>query len=575
MIAVSAALRKAVIGQFNCECVAIVDLDTLAMTSAVAGLNQVAISIVDTTGLAYVAATGSMGATAGTSTISAVDLRTGQSTSYPVSGFGVVDMVANAAGTRLYLIGTNVFGIAQWKLGFVQAFDVASGMTIGMPSALGREAMQVLASAKGDELYVLGHVELLRSEIPAPDPRRTSIRPAVFVLDATSLGVKRTAVLADTTNVNLFGPRMAGSMAIDPATNVAYVVDVFNKRFSVVDTASGSVRTVDLESMGFAIAVNPVNKTVAISLIMAGVAAIHSLAGDRLDTVPIATATPPGHLNGFYGAAADALGNTYFSTPYDQSIAVLRYQPDATAGIVNVTDLWSSPLEPGWGVFLQQQGSSLLAALFIHDASGAPAWLVMPNGARQKDGSFSGDLYRTHGPVARALQNVESVGTLRFTASTEGTATLSYTADGASVTKAVQRLRFDAAARTCAWSVAGADAPLAPSSNFTALWWNPAEPGWGLAVSQQGNTTFGVLFGYDAADRASWTVLSNGARKSASAFAGSLYRAPIGAVQEVGTLALDFSGSDGGLVNYRLDGVDNAKPIVRQEFSALSSRCSS
>jgi len=33
-------------------------------------------------------------------------------------------------------------------------------------------------------------------------------------------------------------------------------------------------------------------------------------------------------------------------------------------------------------------------------------------------------------------------------------------------------------------------------TNYTALWWNPAENGWGLNISHQGNTLFGTLYTY-------------------------------------------------------------------------------
>jgi hypothetical protein len=37
----------------------------------------------------------------------------------------------------------------------------------------------------------------------------------------------------------------------------------------------------------------------------------------------------------------------------------------------------------------------------------------------------------------------------------------------------------------------------AVDSNYTALWWNAAENGWGLNLNHQGNTLFGTLYTYD------------------------------------------------------------------------------
>jgi hypothetical protein len=63
-----------------------------------------------------------------------------------------------------------------------------------------------------------------------------------------------------------------------------------------------------------------------------------------------------------------------------------------------MTSLWWNPAESGWGLNLNQQGSTLFGTLFTYDATRAPLWLVMPAAALQADGvTFTGDLYRTTG----------------------------------------------------------------------------------------------------------------------------------------------------------------------------------
>ncbi len=575
-IAVSASLRKAVVAQTGCDCALIIDADTLATRTVASGTNPLRVLVVESTGFAYVLNTGSLGGIAGTGTITAIDLRAGTSSTHPVPTMGVGDFAANAAGTRLYVSGTTQGGFAEWKLGWVQVFDVASKAVVGSPTAIGREARHIVVSDTAHEVYVVGHVDFTRADLPAEDTlRRKSIRPALFAIDAASLAVKRAIDLPDTTSLDLNGPMITGEAALDASANAVHVLDSFNRRFSVVNPATGAVREIQLESVGTAIAVNPVAQTVLVSLPLRGEAAIHSLAGDRLDTVPIAHAPESGTLGGPASISVDAMGNAYATNIQDGSVSILRHEATARAEIVNLTDLWSSAAEPGWGVFVQQQGATLFAALFAHDASGSPAWLAMPNGARQADGSFTGALYRTQGPIAHAVDSAAVVGTMRFDAANSNSATLSYVADGASFSKAVTRLTFSASPRTCAWTLDSRKSTLDTSRNFTSLWWSPAEPGWGLAVSQQGDTTFGVLFGYDASNRASWTVMANGARKSLGEFSGSLYRAPAGSVQEIGDMSLAFSSSDEGVLSYRMDGVDHVKPIVRQEFASPSSRCSS
>src|SRR5664279_1199043 len=43
----------------------------------------------------------------------------------------------------------------------------------------------------------------------------------------------------------------------------------------------------------------------------------------------------------------------------------------------------------------------------------------------------------------------------------------------------------------------------------TGIWYDPAQPGWGMGITQQGDTIFAVLFVYDASHKPTWLVASN------------------------------------------------------------------
>jgi hypothetical protein len=304
-----------------------------------------------------------------------------------------------------------------------------------------------------------------------------------------------------------------------------------------------------------------------------GQAAIVSRDGVRLDTVPIGRAPLAGEpLAGRYDVAVDpATGDAYLANGHERTLSILR-RPDDAAAVVNLTDVWFDPADPGWGLFVDHQGIVLFATLFTHTAGGDPTWYAMSNGVRQPDGSFSGVLYRTHGPSTRALTDIMPVGIMRITPETSGAAKLLYVADGQSQTRVLQRFQFDAGARECGWSVGTPKSSLA-ASNFTSLWSDPREQGWGVAVSQQGATAFGVLFTYDAENRPSWSVMSNGRQQAPGRFAGDLYRAAKGRIDTVGSMTLDFSAGDQGVVSYRMDGVDFRAPIARQAMTPLMTRC--
>ncbi len=194
-------------------------------------------------------------------------------------------------GRRIYITGTDRGEVAQWLPGYVQAFDIASHSLVGSRVPLGRQLQRAMMSAASGELIVVGHADYFDSSVGAGDPRRNSIVPTVFVLGTTDLAVRRSIAMPYTNNIDLISPKRLGAVDINAATGVVYAADTFNNRFSVVDTVQATLRVVDTESLPYGLAVNPVAQTVLVSENLAGVVAVHSLAGERLDTVPIAA--PP------------------------------------------------------------------------------------------------------------------------------------------------------------------------------------------------------------------------------------------------------------------------------------------
>ena len=113
--------------------------------------------------------------------------------------------------------------------------------------------------------------------------------------------------------------------------------------------------------------------------------------------------------------------------------------------------------------------------------------------------------------------------------------------------------------------------------NYTDLWWNPAESGWGLNLNQQGSVIFGTLFTYDATGAPMWLVLSRGETQADGSFQGALYRTTgpafnavpwtaTSAVQ-VGTMRVAFSNATTGTLTYSVDGLNVTKSITREVFS--------
>jgi hypothetical protein len=112
--------------------------------------------------------------------------------------------------------------------------------------------------------------------------------------------------------------------------------------------------------------------------------------------------------------------------------------------------------------------------------------------------------------------------------------------------------------------------------NYTDLWWNPDEPGWGLGLTHQGHAIFGTLFVYDRQGNPLWLVMSVGERDTGNLWKGPLYRydgptaaQPTRAPQPtlVGQMRLTFTSRSEATLSYLIDGEVITKKIRRQVYS--------
>jgi len=122
----------------------------------------------------------------------------------------------------------------------------------------------------------------------------------------------------------------------------------------------------------------------------------------------------------------------------------------------NYQDLWWNAAESGWGLNLTHQDNTLFATLFTYDAGGRDLWLVMPAGARQGDGSYLGDLYRTSGSAFNTVpfppiggSDITTVGNMRLRFTNGESGTLTYVYNGTTVTKAITRQEFSTPVSAC------------------------------------------------------------------------------------------------------------------------------
>jgi hypothetical protein len=231
------------------------------------------------------------------------------------------------------------------------------------------------------------------------------------------------------------------------------------------------------------------------------------------------------------------------------------------------TGLFWNPAESGWGMSITQQASMIFAAWYVYDASGKPTWYVMPS-CPVSGKSCAGAIYSVVGgtplgvPWNGASKTVAQAGTGTLSFSDNDNASFSYTLNSLSGTRVITRQLFGA----------GATQPLI---DYSALWWNADESGWGTALTRQYGTMFAAIYTYDASGKPIWYVASN-CPMVVNSCTGALYQvgggvAPTASwsnpkltVTQVGTVSFLFTDSSIGTMNITVNGVTTSKAITRQ-----------
>ncbi len=184
--------------------------------------------------------------------------------------------------------------------------------------------------------------------------------------------------------------------------------------------------------------------------------------------------------------------------------------------------------------------------------------------------SCSGEIYQVSGgtpptaPWNGAAKVVSSVGTGTLTFADADNGTLNFILNGAAGSRAVSRQVF-------------ATGSAAPAVDYTDLWWNANESGWGLALTQQFGTIFATWYTYDAAGKSIWCVASN-CVVAGSGCSGEVYQVSGGTpltaawngagktVAAVGTVTFAFTDAGNGSMTYSINGVTGNRLITRQVF---------
>jgi hypothetical protein len=240
-----------------------------------------------------------------------------------------------------------------------------------------------------------------------------------------------------------------------------------------------------------------------------------------------------------------------------------------------ISGLWWNAAESGWGIHFTQRRETVFAAWFTYDVAGSPKWYVASNcvmpSSNATTGTCRGSLYEVNGPrffgsaFNPSSAIVTTPGTLEVTFLNADSASMSYAVNGQTRTVPITRQPFPSGA-----------AP--PAINYTDLWWNRTQSGWGIAITHRFNVMFLAWYVYDAAGKPVWYVSSNcDVNAAGDGCSGSLFRTTgppfalafdpsrVQAVS-VGTVELKFLGANNAMLSYTVDGASASKQIARQLF---------
>lgn len=250
------------------------------------------------------------------------------------------------------------------------------------------------------------------------------------------------------------------------------------------------------------------------------------------------------------------------------------------------TGAWWRADESGWGLFTVDQGSVLLPTWFTYDTEGRATWFIIAGAQPQADGSYSGDIYRFNGvPFAQIAGTANDpgvkVGSARLSFSDADTVDFQYSVDGVSQSKTLDRFDWGDQAIECSAS----SADPASFDNYTALWWNPQQSGWGLQINHVGDLVSATWYTYGEDRKPAW-FLFNATRQSDGRYTGTLLRGrsglrfdqingqrALGQIDEVGTVSLRFLDGARAEFTHVQGGISRSIEIRRAQYGNRVTQC--
>lgn len=238
--------------------------------------------------------------------------------------------------------------------------------------------------------------------------------------------------------------------------------------------------------------------------------------------------------------------------------------------------MWYDPNEDGWGLTVTRHGNMIFSAIYTFDNNKKPTWYVISK-CPVINNSCTGEIFRVTGgaPPDRNWNAVNppasvGTGTLTFADADHGKFEFKINDQAVQMTesKTKQIEKFVFATDT-----------TPPPVDYTDMWYNPSESGWGVALTQQYGMIFAAWYSYDAAGQPIWFVASS-CPVLGMGCTGDVYQVTGGTFLDstwssidketkiVGNITLSFENdaNNGKMIYTPKDSVPIIKDITRQNF---------
>ncbi|QJR11732.1 hypothetical protein DSM104443_02814 [Usitatibacter rugosus] len=278
--------------------------------------------------------------------------------------------------------------------------------------------------------------------------------------------------------------------------------------------------------------------------------------------------------DGISSFGEDEAGELYVASYNTGRLYALEGSATARFQQGTISGLWWNPAESGWGVQFTHRGDVVFATIYNYGPDGQPKWYIASDCHRVPASAAvplqcSGDLYEVQGPryfgVPFDPSAVHSTAVGRINVKAFDTEHVQLVFNVGSITRdvALQRNVFR-------------DRAVALQTDYTDLYYNSAEPGWGVTISNQGDVFFVAWYVYDETGHPQWFIASS-CNVTGNGCAGTLYKVtgpPLASNFDtsqvvstpVGNITLAFDNANDATLSYTVNGVSGTKRISRFEF---------